>query len=234
MWSSLLLRIVFWFLLFTQTTAQSQNLNASPEQILADFKKIAFNAEYNTAADILRRWHQPIRYFETGDASNEAQVLLQEHLALISDLTNLPISSTDEQTANLIIIWAEKKNYNEIGKQWFSGSLKARLVLRRSNCFFNVVARKTGHIRRGIVILPPNFPLPRLKHCIVEELTQVMGLMNDNNTVMPSVFNDRSHLRALSWKDEFFLRLLYNPRTPIGLKILDAEPILLPIIKEML
>ena len=149
-------------------------------------------------------------------------------------MTKLPISSTDEQTANLIIIWAKKKNYNEIGKKWFSGSLKARLALRRSNCFFNVVARKNGHIQRGIVILPPNFPIPRLKHCIVEELTQIMGLMNDNNTVMPSVFNDRSQLIALSWKDEFFLKLLYNPQTPIGLKILNAERVLLPIIKEML
>jgi DUF2927 family protein len=53
--------------------------------------------------------------------------------------------------------------------------------------------------------------------CIVEEITQVLGLSNDGNDIKPSIFNDDGEYLDLTWQDELFLRVLYDPRVHAGM-----------------
>ena len=62
----------------------------------------------------------------------------------------------------------------------------------------------------------------KLPHCIVEESTQHLGLPNDSDEVVPSMFDDRSVLDELTEHDKVLVRLLYDSRLPAGMARVDA------------
>ncbi len=68
--------------------------------------------------------------------------------------------------------------------------------------------------------------------CIVEELTQVMGLPNDSVKVFPSVFNDLSTDAYLSGLDYLLLKMLYDSRVKTGMDEKAARSILQTIAAE--
>jgi hypothetical protein len=57
----------------------------------------------------------------------------------------------------------------------------------------------------------------------VEELTQVLGLVNDSAKVFPSIFNDRSFNDFLSGLDYVLLKLLYEPEIEAGMRRTELE-----------
>ncbi|MBR9882186.1 MAG: DUF2927 domain-containing protein, partial [Oceanospirillales bacterium] len=76
-----------------------------------------------------------------------------------------------------------------------------------------------GEISRALVAIPVDLASQegKLVSCIVEELTQILGLPNDSEKVYPSIFNDRSTDQLLSGLDFVLLRLLYDPRMQSGM-----------------
>jgi hypothetical protein len=63
--------------------------------------------------------------------------------------------------------------------------------LRGSTCFANL-RTKGSEIRLAAVGFPAEHPKDIIRACVIEELTQVLGLPNDSESVNPSIFNDRS------------------------------------------
>ena len=63
-----------------------------------------------------------------------------------------------------------------------------------------------------------------MRSCVVEEVTQVLGLPNDSFDIAPSIFNDDDEFQDLTWQDELFLRVLYDPRikSSMGRPALEA------------
>jgi hypothetical protein len=70
--------------------------------------------------------------------------------------------------------------------------------------------------------------------CLLEEMTQAMGLPNDSDLVTPSVFNQKSTQRALSKSDLVLLKTLYDKRLPAGTPRPDALRIGREIMREQL
>ncbi len=71
-----------------------------------------------------------------------------------------------------------------------------------------------------------------LPSCIVEELTQSMGLTNDSDWVYPSIANDKSVLDLLTGLDYLLLKLLYHPDLKTGMSIAQSTPIVRRILKN--
>ena len=92
----------------------------------------------------------------------------------------------------------------------------------------------------------PNFVITRVRvvitslnrqqrrHCIVEELTQSLGLVNDSPLVFPSIFNDSSRQQELHAWDELMVQTLYNPRLYPGITVRKARPIFRAILAELI
>ena len=72
----------------------------------------------------------------------------------------------------------------------------------------------------------------KLMACVVEELTQVMGLPNDSIKVSPSIFNDRSRDNFLTGLDYILLKILYDQRLPVGVNKQNAMPIVQKIVAD--
>ncbi|MBP8189865.1 MAG: DUF2927 domain-containing protein, partial [Aeromonas sp.] len=70
--------------------------------------------------------------------------------------------------------------------------------------------------------------------CVVEELTQVMGLPNDSDKVFPSIFNDNSIDSFPTGLDYVLLKLAYHPALHAGMtadEVRTALPIALKALR---
>ncbi|WP_118138694.1 DUF2927 domain-containing protein [Oceanicella sp. SM1341] len=76
-----------------------------------------------------------------------------------------------------------------------------------------------------IVIKGETSGLMRLS-CLHEELTQALGLGNDDPRVRPSIFNDDEEFALLTRHDEALLRMLYDPALHTGMTLEEARPLL--------
>ena len=66
-------------------------------------------------------------------------------------------------------------------------------------------------------MFPSHHPKDYMRACVVEELTQVLGLPNDSDAVKPSIFNDQSRYFELTDHDRRMLKVLYDPRITPGM-----------------
>lgn len=63
------------------------------------------------------------------------------------------------------------------------------------------------------------------RSCLIEEVTQALGLPNDFFTVKPSIFNDDDEYQDLTWQDQLFLRVLCDKRVRPGMARAAFEPL---------
>lgn len=84
-------------------------------------------------------------------------------------------------------------------------------------CYFVSFAASDGVIRRAHVVANRLLSKTGLTHCLLEELTQSLGLPNDSDRLRPSIFSDHDHLLALSEGDALLLRVLYDPLMTPGM-----------------
>ena len=82
--------------------------------------------------------------------------------------------------------------------------------------------KKGNEIKSAVVLFPAYDNRKTLRACVVEELTQVLGLANDSNDVSPSIFNDTSQFFELTKHDRLLLRILYDKRMTIGMPRKEA------------
>ncbi len=61
-----------------------------------------------------------------------------------------------------------------------------------------------------------------------------MGLLNDDENVRPSIFNDDQEFALLTRHDELLLRILYDRRLAPGMSPETAMPIVDQIVAELM
>ena len=89
-------------------------------------------------------------------------------------------------------------------------------MIEVSTCFAKFGTKK-NEIRWAISVFPSHHPKDYMRACVVEEMTQVLGLPNDSNAVKPSIFNDQSHYFELTPHDRLMVKILYDPRITVGM-----------------
>ncbi len=85
---------------------------------------------------------------------------------------------------------------------------------------------------RAYVGIHNGLTLDQFRHCVVEEFTQMLGLMNDDDTVRPSIFNDRNEFDSLTKQDEWLLQLLYDPVMEGGMTKAEAKRVAQSVISH--
>ncbi len=87
-----------------------------------------------------------------------------------------------------------------------------------ATCFARAItAPGTDEIVQAVAVIPTDQGRFVVRACIIEELTQAMGLFNDSDKIEPSIFNDSSTNMMLTNHDRILLRLLYDKRLHPGM-----------------
>lgn len=91
-----------------------------------------------------------------------------------------------------------------------------------------------GEIEHGVVVIGTGIPDDKRRHCILEELFQMMGLPADACHYRPSVICEQDRVFDLTEADKILLRTLYDPRLKPGMTKAEAMPIARQIIAEQM
>lgn len=210
------------------------------DYLVQAFEQIALRSEYQPGQpQPLRKWRRPVRVYIDHRIGFETiqQQLVDDHLATLASLIDLPIERVkSRKKANMVILFEHSsKLFSSIGDYYPKPPFSQELI-DQSICLARMHTRASGEIHRVFIVIPPDKARERgkLLACVVEEITQALGLPNDSDKVYPSIFNDRSIDELLSPVDKLLLQVLYDPRLKPGMTADRVLPLARIIMRERL
>lgn len=214
----------------------------------AFFEAVVFGAETRNSrrTDTVLKWPGPdlpvdVEGFETGAGGRLRPVpvvkthvaAVWQHLKALESLTGLrPVPpGKDAGPVRLTVVFTPRTLMARIPLPGVPGALKQELAAP-GGCYFVSLADADGRLKRAFVVVNVERPADQIRHCLLEELVQAMGLPNDTSAFRPSIFSDHDRLHALTERDQWLVRALYDRRIQPGMTKKTAWKLLNAIYKD--
>lgn len=232
-WCKGLMALVGTLLGFSCTTLANVHWQ-QPNYLMQSFLEVALKNEFDERQSHLKKWQQPIRVQMVYEYPNakKYQHLVNKHLLHLSAITKHPIyQARNKKSANLNVIFTTEKKWEQVYLKKFDPNTQKQLMT--SVCMGKMRFGVNNAIVGGTVVIPIDKAIRhrKLVTCVVEELTQVMGLPNDSDAVYPSIFNDKTPNDLLTGLDYLLLKLLYEPALKPNMSEQNIREIALPILQ---
>jgi hypothetical protein len=220
----------------------SQSLYAKPnawpeiEYIIQSFFEVGLGTEHGKSPNQnLRKWRQPIRLYvehQIGDKPLHNKIL-NAHIKQLKSITHLDIKRVNKkENANIFYYFTRQsalpalveKNLGRTVVEYLHGAI----------CLASVKTDKQNFITSAHIFIPVDQARMhgKLVACIVEELTQALGLIRDSDLVFPSIFNDKTRNALLTGLDEILLRLLSETDVKAGMSEKQLRPVLSKLLND--
>lgn len=184
----------------------------------------------------LRRFQTPMEIAVVGEAAANYVPWVVRHVEHLVFLTGQPIRIVTDRPANVLLVLSPDPARFVAGTPWremlgrafasqshvddFFASLRPE-TLARSLVSHTVL---TGDdIRYSIVAINTAHQPSTIWAAIVEELSQILGLLGDDPDLVHSIFNDFSPYMDLTEQDRWLLRMLYHPAVRPGMTRREAQ-----------
>ena len=194
------------------------------------FYDIALQAEYRReeVPPVVKRWAGPLRVWMHSGAGNAAEqaALLRKHLGHLADITRLRVEFVNRaRDANVRVFFAADRELGALARQEMPST--AERVLDKSVCIGSIRYNRHAEITGATVLIPVQRAQAqgKLSACVVEEVTQMLGLINDSDRVRHTVFSDVTDDDQLTPLDYLLIRLLYSPYLRNGMTAREAAPL---------
>jgi len=212
--------VIIWVIAAIHPAVASSTHWQQPAFLLQSFEEVALGSEDGRAKPIVHKWLRPVKVYvdhQVGDVQLHDRMLNAHirHLKLISGHNIQRVSSA--HLANVRVLFTQEQQLYEMALK-YSGKPTAKQT-SNAVCLAGVRGKKSGEIVAATIYIPVDRARQRgkLVACIVEELTQVLGLPRDSDKVFPSIFNDHSTDNLLSGLDDLLLRILFDQRIQPGM-----------------
>ena len=221
-----------------QTTGpQDYSDTLSNRQIVINLSRIAFGSEYvDRRKERLQKWVVPLRIgIVTQTYPDYFEDWVSEHARELAKLTGHPIElyfsprlkkagqlpeGFADRNINVYLYYAPTNELSKHLTPFFSES-ELEFMLQNATYFANL-RKKGDEIKIAAIAFPAELPKEIMRICIVEEITQILGLANDSDAVNPSVFNDTNEFNELTGHDKLLLRILYSEKLEVGMARKEA------------
>ena len=141
----------------------------------------------------MRKWTGPIRYKLGGLATavTRYRPVIEAHMAALSAFSLLEFQEIGggEAGEQMIIWFADTAGMDEAGRMLAAnpGELAGTEGARR---FFLSYYLDSGALTAARIVINTDHGEEVVEHCLLEEITQSLGLPNDDDRIIPSIFND--------------------------------------------
>lgn len=219
----------------------AEELRPGLDDLVAHFSQVVFGAEYaaiSTKPQVLSTWAGPVVGINVQGRKTPQRIeLASKHIRSLAKLTGLGFRSlkAGETMPSIDLVFMKRA---EMGK--ISGpNLDPRVIRSMASdptmvCYFLTWHSPPQRIVKALVVVNVEADPVRMDACLLEELTQVMGLPNDVEAYWPSMFNPHDALTEHSRWDALYIRTLYDPRLKPGMTPTEAETVVRPIFAEAL
>lgn len=202
---------------------------AWPSRLRTLFEETVLHDEAKRPRGV-NKWTGPIDLSLRGDAADDVAVYVEEIAAELSDLIGLPIELYVNQNwaGDIDIYITYWKNYwpffmqaTEPGRQIFTCAVLPWVDHGR-------IKRATIKINAGVL------DTATARACLLEELTQSLGLFGETEAETETLLHDGIGYEGLGSLDHLLIRTLYDSRLTIGMSNEQASPLAAIILDELL
>lgn len=236
----------------------ARDVPLTAEILSENFSKTAFGEEFalthGMAVPIaerpsgnLRKWTGPVRY-ELSDRATVRDAKEVEGLVQRLRLsTGLEITRADRDKPNMFIRVLSEEDRARIAYTFTTldqPSPLAELFLTwaaapdwpcAGEIYFSGPASDTRfEIALAMIYIRDEVRGLSRQACIEEEISQSLGLVRDDPTVRPSIFNDDEEYALLTRHDELLLQILYHPALAPGMDRETAMPIVQRVARQVI
>lgn len=211
------------------------------ETLVEFFSEVVFGSEMTSAEPgtlYIKKWAQPLRVavsvvdgevinhpdgkrelrLQQGKLSQERLGVIQKHLNTIVGLAGLSTEDA-KKTGKPVNVQIKLVPRLAMGAPFIEQSVDPQVLQALAKpgvCYFLTWADKSGAIVRSLIVANNELPEKDFSACILEELTQIMGLAGESDLITPSVFNEGTQLQELAPVDRVMLKGLYDDRIAPG------------------
>jgi hypothetical protein len=216
-------------------------LQATPSRAYSDaelidgFTRTIFGSEYATwgwQASLVKKFAGPVRVYidDRSNAGRRADVrrFLRSLPRLISGLQLSVVDSPAE--ANFRVFVLNRPAYRGVVTGEIYGRPSSSFAPGR--CLVRVVSSRYGIERSDAVIVADEGEF-LFQRCMVEEILQGLGAVNDDPTLADSVFNDASRASTFTSFDRHILNMLYHPLVLPGMTKMEVRRVLPAVAAEV-
>lgn len=201
---------------------------ASDAEVIRGFNLTVFGAEYSNLfgkPKYIRKFSKPVRFmvhdFSGNNRNSKHKKTVERFIkSLNKNIRGLNASIvSDAKRANFNVYIVERTNHAQIAREKLNRKVASNVS---GNCFTNVKHWRGG-ISSTVAIIVADKGNAFFKHCMVEEIVQGLGALNDNSTLRESIFNDRSHNTSFGKFDRLIMNMLYDKRIKNGASIKSVQ-----------
>ena len=206
---------------------RAEELRPQLDDMVRHFGQVVFGDEYgmNTGAKMIAKWQGPVGFTVQGRATPEMGKMLGRHLGGLAQLTGLKFKQFKPGTPGPMIdlFFLKRKEMAQLkGANLDSAVIKRLTGDPTMVCFFLSWKKPEDRIIKAIVAVNVERDPVQIDACLLEELTQVMGLPNDVDAYWPTLFKPIDMSVKWSRWDKLYIKTLYDPRLKPGMKPVDA------------
>ena len=240
-WRVLFLAVVLILIAAAAFTARAEEgPRRSVPEVLRYFDTIVFGSEAfpEFAADRIAKWEGPVSIGIRGRVVPRYAKMLMSHLQRLAWATGLrfdPFLSDREKgrAAGIDVVFLKKAEMKNV----MIPGVEKRIIddlAASGGCYFLTFRKPESRIVKGVVVVNVERTDAAIDHCLLEELTQTMGLPNDSDLLRPSLFSDRDRLVEYAPVDRLLIRTLYDHRMAAGLPREKALLVARTILTELM
>ncbi len=206
----------------------------STEELIDGFMKTVFGLEYRSWSwqpYLVKKYAGPVRFYVHNMAAKNRKPMVYRFIeqmgAGIRGLSTMVVPTPGE--ANFHVYVVDRGQYRDVVRRHIYKDPTADVPGR---CLVRVVSDRRGISQSAAVIVSDEGDF-LFRRCLVEELLQGLGPMNDDTSLSHSVFNDRSRHSRFTTFDRMLLNMLYHPSIRPGMSPEQVQPLLPGIVRQV-
>lgn len=213
---------------------RAQPYSFSTEELMQGFMKTVFGLEYRSWSwqpYLVKKYDGEVRFYVHNFAAKNRRPVVNAFIEnLGANIRGLKATiATSPADANFHIYIVDRNQYALVVRDQVYKNGKADAPGR---CLVRVESDHRGISRSSAVIVSDEGDF-LFRRCLVEEVLQGLGPMNDDTSLAHSVFNDQSRHSRFTTFDRYLLNMLYDPRIRPGMSPKDVEPLLPSIVRQL-
>lgn len=232
-------RIIFAALLLAGCQTSPTVIEPTTENVARQFEAAAFGNDFREGRGIVQRWSvQPVvGGFDTGDDDHH-RAFAKRHSRQLGEAIlsvqatagpNWSANPKSDDDVNFRVGFMPHYKFDTVD---IPGDRSVRSDQACMGFAFGEIA--AGKIHYGVILIGTDIPEDQRRHCILEEVYQMMGLPADACHYRPSVICEQDRVFELTEADKILLHTLYDPRLKPGMTKAEAMPIARQIIAEQM
>jgi hypothetical protein len=204
-------------------------------ELIDGFQRTVFGSEYQSfgwQSRLVKKYVEPVRIYVEDRSSEPRRETIENFVQTLPGLIDgLDVAIVERrEKANFHVFVVDRVDYPAaVGKEIYD---RPSASFTPGKCLVRVVSTSAGISRSDAVIVGDEGDF-LFNRCMVEEILQGFGPINDDRSLSESVFNDMSRHSTFTDFDRRILNMLYHPLVEPGMTKLEVARILPRVVADV-